>query len=57
MDEFGFIKCKTEAGVQLDSDMKLRKEKLLTVNARTEKWRQMINNFEVYRGKKFKKLK
>ena len=57
MDEFGFIKCKTEAGAQIDSDMKLRKEKLLTVNARTEKWRQMINNFEVYRGKKFKKLK
>ena len=55
MDEFGFIKCKTENGPQLDSDMKLRKEELLTVNARTEKWRQMINNFEVYRTKKIKK--
>ncbi len=57
MDEFGFIKNKTQNDAQLETDMKMTKEDILTVNARTEKWRQMINNFEEYRTKKLRKLK
>ena len=59
MDEFGFIKNKTqnENDDQLEPDLKMSKEDILTVNARKEKWGQMINNFEEYRTKKLRKLK
>ena len=49
-DEFGFIKNKS-------SEETKNKEELLKINARIEKWNDMIKNYEEYRTKKFDKLK
>ena len=49
-DEFGFIKNQS-------SEETKDKEELLKINARIEKWNDMIKNYEEYRTKKFDKLK
>ena len=49
-DEFGFIKNQS-------SEETKNKEELLKINARIEKWNDMIKNYEEYRTKKFDKLK
>ena len=58
-DEFGFIKtkCKSETNIMSEMKTSLSKEELLTINARTEKWRYMIDHFDEYKTKKVKKLK
>ena len=49
-DEFGFIKNQS-------SEETKDKEELLKINARIEKWNDMLKNYEEYRTKKFDKLK
>ena len=58
-DEFGFIKDKggNESKIQIEDKNHLSKTQLLTINARTEKWRYMLEHIDVYKGKKKKKLK
>ena len=58
-DEFGFIKDKgsKESKIQKEDKNHLSKTELLTINARTEKWRFMLEHYDVYKGKKKKKLK
>lgn len=58
-DEFGFIKDKggKESKIQTEDNRNLSKNDLLTINARTEKWRYMLDHMDVYKGKKEKKLK
>ena len=54
-DEFGFIKKKSNSESVIQPN--LTKQDILTVNARTEKWRYMIENYDVYKKKKVNKLK
>ena len=58
-DEFGFIKDKggNESKIQSEDKNHLSKNELLVINARTEKWRYMLEHIDVYKGKKKKKLK
>ena len=58
-DEFGFIKDKggNESKIQIEDKNHLSKTQLLTINARTEKWRYMLEHIDVYKGKKKNKLK
>lgn len=58
-DEFGFIKDKggNESKIQNEDNKHLSKNDLLTINARTEKWRYMLDHMDIYKGKKKKKLK
>jgi hypothetical protein len=58
-DEFGFIKDKgnNESTIQNEYKNHLSKTELLTINARTEKWRYMLEHIDVYRSKKRNKLK
>ena len=58
-DEFGFIKDKngSESKIQNEDKNHLSKNELLTINARTEKWKYMLEHIDVYKGKKKKKLK
>ena len=58
-DEFGFIKDKggNESKIQIEDKNHLSKNELLVINARTEKWRYMLEHIDVYKGKKKKKLK
>jgi hypothetical protein len=54
-DQFGFItKNESEAD---NNKKKLSKNDLLTINARTEKWRYMIEHIDIYKTKKKNKLK
>ena len=55
-DEFGFIK-KKEDEKETEEQMTLSKKNLLTINARTEKWRYMLEHFDVYKNRKKKTLK
>jgi hypothetical protein len=56
-DEFGFIIKKKEGETELVKRNTLSKDELLTINARTEKWRYMIENINVYKNRKKNKLK
>lgn len=60
-DEFGFIKEKdkdeSKSKIQNEDKNQLSKTALLTINARTEKWRYMLEHIDVYKGKKKSKLK
>ena len=55
-DEFGFIKDKggKESKIQSEDKNHLSKNELLVINARTEKWRYMLEHIDVYKGKKKK---
>ena len=55
-DQFGFI-TKNESETDNNKKQKLSKNDLLTINARTEKWRYMIEHIDVYKSKKKNKLK
>ena len=52
-DEFGCVK--SEGKSQIEES--LSKEELLKINARTEKWHDMLNNYKLYKEKKKDKLK
>ena len=54
-DQFGFI-TKNESETD-NNKKKLSKNDLLTINARTEKWRYMIEHIDIYKTKKKNKLK
>ena len=56
-DEFGFIKDKGGSESKIQIEDKKHANELLTINARTEKWRYMLEHIDVYKGKKKKKLK
>ncbi len=56
-DEFGFIIKNKEGQNELSKRSSLSKDELLTINARTEKWRYMLENLNKYKTKKRKKLK
>ena len=56
-DEFGFIIKKKEGETELVKRNTLSKDELLTINARTEKWRYMIENINIYKNRKKNKLK
>ena len=55
-DQFGFI-TKNESEADKNKKHKLSKDDLLTINARTEKWRYMIEHIDIYKSKKKNKLK
>ena len=54
-DEFGFIKNKENNESVIKHS--LSTEDILTINARTEKWKYMINNYEYYKKRRISKLK
>ena len=63
-DEFGFLKKNSDTidnnnynEIQKLDSNKLTKEEILTINARTEKWQDMLNNFHKYETLKRSKLK
>ena len=66
-DEFGFILEGNSSGIDSEnefsdkkvpkSDEKEKTEKLLTINARIEKWDYMLNNFNEFKNNRFYKLK
>ena len=57
-DEFGFIEKKKDDEVKEEfKKSQLSNRELLTINARTEKWKYMINNLNEYKNKKKDKLK
>ena len=55
-DEFGFLKINKETD-DIKKPQYSYKKDLLTINARTEKWKYMIDHLEEYKLKKKKKLK
>ena len=55
-DEFGFIKKRVDEK-ETEEQMSLSKKNLLAINARTEKWRYMLEHFDVYKNRKKKTLK
>ena len=62
-DEFGFFKKDSNISDNNDNNImkkdtnKLTKEQILTINARTEKWQDMLNNYQKYQTTKRAKLK
>ena len=62
-DEFGFLKKDSNVSDNNDNIImkkdtnKLTKEQILTINARTEKWQDMLSNYEKYQTTKRAKLK
>ena len=62
-DEFGFLKKDSNISDNNDNIImkkdsnKLTKEQILTINARTEKWQDMLNNYQKYQTTKRAKLK
>jgi len=62
-DEFGFFKKDSNISDNNDNittkkdTNKLTKEQILTINARTEKWQDMLNNYQKYQTTKRAKLK
>jgi len=62
-DEFGFFKKDSNISDNNDNIImkkdtnKLTKEQILTINARTEKWQDMLNNYQKYQTTKRAKLK
>ena len=62
-DEFGFLKKDSNISDNNDNitmkkdSNKLTKEQILTINARTEKWQDMLNNYQKYQTTKRAKLK
>ena len=58
-DEFGFINQdnKDVKKEEIEEKRTLSKNDLLTINARTEKWRYMLEHYDIYKSKKKKKLK
>jgi len=62
-DEFGFLKKDSNISDNNDNittkkdTNKLTKEQILTINARTEKWQDMLNNYQKYQTTKRAKLK
>ena len=56
-DEFGFIKDKGGSESKIQNEDNKHANELLKINARTEKWRYMLEHIDVYKGKKEKKLK
>ena len=62
-DEFGFFKkdsngCDNNDNNKMKKESnKLTKEQILTINARTEKWQNMLSNYEKYQTTKRAKLK
>jgi hypothetical protein len=52
-DEFGCVKSDGKSQIEES----LSKEELLKINARTEKWHDMLNNYKLYKEKKKDKLK
>ena len=62
-DEFGFFKKDSNISDNNDNitmkkdSNKLTKEQILTINARTEKWQDMLNNYQKYQTTKRAKLK
>ena len=62
-DEFGFFKKDSNVSDNNDNNIikkesnKLTKEQILTINARTEKWQNMLSNYEKYQTTKRAKLK
>ena len=57
-DEFGYIIKKDEKNKHKnDNNQSKRTLKLLQINARMEKWNYMINNYDEFYNKRFKKLK
>ena len=62
-DEFGFLKNDSNISDNNDNIImkkdtnKLTKEQILTINARTEKWQDMLNNYQKYQTTKRAKLK
>ncbi len=55
-DQYGFI-IKKEGEIENKEKKGLSKAELLTINARTEKWRYMIEHIDIYKNKKKNKLK
>ena len=65
-DEFGFLKKDSNVSENFDNENKniinkdsnkLTQEQILTINARTEKWQDMLNNYKKYQTTKRSKLK
>ena len=65
-DEFGFLKKDSNVSENVDNENKniinkdsnkLTQEQILTINARTEKWQDMLNNYKKYQTTKRSKLK
>ena len=69
-DEYGFILDNDSSDLDSDNETTIKKEpkneekekkekteNLLKINARIEKWNEMLDNFKEFKNKKFKKLK